>query len=292
MSPWLLPVLVSALTLGVYDICKKHAVNDNSVMPVLFYSSSAGAAAFSLWLLWRGSFAAAFLAPPRELGFLLLKSLLVGSSWVLIYYALRELPITLASPLRSTSPLWTFLGGVVFFHERLMPLQILAAAVIFAGYWFFSICGRLEGFSLRSRGMLLIFAGTLLGSVCALYDKYLLNTRRLPRDQVQLYFMLGLVVLLGGAYLIRSLCFGGKHPFHWRWSIPAVGLLVVLADNVYFYAVSLPDTPISLVSLLRRMSCIVSFAFGAVVFGERHLKRKAVALALFLAGIAILALRR
>ena len=292
MVPWLLPVLASATALGFYDICKKHAVRDNSVMPVLFWSSAIGALALSAYLALRGEFASAFRAPLSEVGLLMLKSLMVGASWVCVYYAMRELPITLASPLRSTSPLWTFFGGVLIFHERLSAPQLLAAAIIFAGYAVFSLCGKMEGFALRSRGMVLIAAGTLLGSCCALYDKYLLNIRGIPRDRVQLHFMLGLVLMLGAAYLIRTLCFGGRHVFEWRWSIPAIGLILIFADNVYFYALGLPDTPISLVSLLRRMSCVVSFGVGALCFGERRLWRKALAMALFLVGIALLGLFR
>ena len=292
MAPWLLPVLASALALGFYDICKKHAVRDNAVMPVLFYSSCAGAAGFALWLAATGRLGAAVHVSPAGLGLLLLKSLLVGSSWVCVYYAMRELPITLASPLRSTSPLWTFFGGVLIFHERLTLVQVLAAAVIFTGYVLFSRCGRLEGFSLRSRGMALMIAGTLLGAGCALYDKYLLNVLRLPREQVQLCFMSGLVVLLGAAYLVRTRCFGHRHRFEWRWSIPAIGGLLIVADALYFHALGAPEAPISLVSLLRRMSCVVSFGLGAVFFRERRLGGKSLALALFILGILLLALAR
>lgn len=292
MVPWLVPVLASAAALGFYDICKKHAVRDNSVMPVLFHSSTIGALALVLYLALRGTLAETLRATPAEAGLLMLKSLMVGSSWVCVYYAMRELPITLASPMRSTSPLWTFFGGVLLFREQLAPMQLLAAAVIFAGYFLFSRCGKLEGFTLRSRGMVLIIAGTLLGACCALYDKYLLNVLKLPRDRVQLYFMLGLVLMLGAAYLIRARCFGGRHAFEWRWSIPAIGLLLIFADNVYFHALGLPGTPISLVSLLRRMSCVVSFGVGALLFGERRLGGKTAALVLFLVGIALLALSR
>ncbi len=288
----LLPVLASALALGFYDICKKHALRDNSVMPVLFMSTVAGAVGFAAYLALAGKFADAAAATPQELGLTIVKVLLVGGSWVTSYYAIRELPITLASPIRSTAPLWTFLGGVLIFGERLTPLQILAAAVIFAGYAVFSACGKLEGFPLRSRGMVLIVTGTLLGAASALYDKYLMNTLHLPPHRVQFCFMTALAALLGVSWLIRRFCFGNRHPFVWRWTIPAIGLLLVLADALYFHAVSMPGTQISLVSMLRRMSCVVSFGFGALIFGERNLERKLAALALFLLGVVLLSLRR
>ena len=289
---WMPPVLASALALGFYDICKKHALRDNSVMPVLFFSTCAGTVGFVAYLILAGKFAEAVGAAPAELGLTSLKVLLVGGSWIASYYAIRELPITLASPIRSTAPLWTFLGGVLIFGERLTPTQILAAAVIFAGYAVFSVCGRLEGFPLRSRGMLLIIVGTLLGAASALYDKYLMNTLHMSAYRVQFCFMVGLTALLGVSWLIRRFCFGHRHPFVWKWTIPAIGLLLVLADALYFHAVSMPGTQISLVSMLRRMSCVVSFGFGALCFGEKNLKRKFAALALFLAGVMLLSLRR
>ena len=289
---WLLPVLASALALGFYDICKKHALRDNSVMPVLFLSTCFGTVGFVAYLALAGKLADAVAVTPPELGLTSFKVLLVGGSWVASYYAIRELPITLSSPIRSTAPLWTFLGGVAIFHERLTLTQLLAAAVIFAGYAVFSVCGKLEGFPLRSRGMVLMIAGTLLGAASALYDKYLMNVLKLSAHRVQFCFMTGLAVLLGVSWLIRRFCFGHNHPFVWKWTIPAIGLLLVLADALYFHAVSMPGTQISLVSMLRRMSCVVSFGLGALLFGEKNLKRKLAALALFLAGVILLSLRR
>ena len=289
---WLLPVLVSALALGFYDVCKKHALRDNSVMPVLFLSTCAGTLGFIAYLALMGKLADAVAVTPKELGLISLKVLLVGGSWVSAYYAIRELPITLSSPIRSTAPLWTFLGGVLIFGERLTWTQLLAAAVIFAGYAVFSVCGKLEGFPLRSRGMVLMIVGTLLGAASALYDKYLMNISKLPTHRVQFHFMTGLAVLFGLTCLIRRFCFGRDHRFVWKWTIPAIGLLVVLADAVFFYALSMPDAQISLMSMLRRMSCVVSFGFGAFLFGEKNLKRKLVALVLFLIGVLLLSARR
>ena len=54
----------------------------------------------------------------------------------------------------------------------------------------------------------------------------------------------------------------------------------------------MPDAQISLMSMLRRMSCVVSFGFGAFLFGERNIKRKLLALVLFLIGVLLLSIRR
>ena len=290
LHEWFLPTFISAIGLGFYDICKKHAVKDNSVMPVLFFATLSGSAFFVLAQLCGGDLAV-LSATPFELGMVMLKAALVAASWVCVYYAMRELPISLAAPIRATSPLWTLAGGVLIYREIPSWLQAVGVVVILTGYILFTFLGKSEGFPWRSKGMQLIIAGTLLGAGSALYDKYLLNVQKLSPERMQFYFSLYLVLILGAAWGIREL-FGHKHPFVWRWSIPATGILLILADFCYFHALSTADAPISMISLLRRCSCIVTFFLGAKLFHDVNIKRKAAALLLLILGAALLALAK
>ena len=79
-------------------------------------------------------------------------------------------------------------------------------------------------------------------------------------------------------------------PFSWRWSIPAVGILLALADWLYFRGLAIPDVPISVGSLMRRFSVVITFLLGAKFFHETNLRRKGLALAAIVAGIALMAL--
>ena len=288
---WFLPIVVSALALGVYDLCKKHAVRDNSVMPVLFFATLCGSVLFLTGTWLEGTAATGAACTARQWWQIFLKSVIVASSWTCAYYALRELPVSIAAPVRATSPLWTFLGGLSLFHEVPTIWQALAMLTIFSGYWWFSVLGRLEGFSWRRhRGLHLMLAATLIGAGSALYDKYLLVTLAIPRQTVQFWFSVDLVLILGGVWLARRF-FGRPRPFYWRWSIPATGALLIVADYAYFYAVSQPDVHIAVLSLIRRCSCLVTFIAGVYVFHEKkNITRKAAALALILAGVVALAL--
>ena len=290
---WFLPIIGSALGLGFYDVCKKHAVRGNSVMPVLFFATLTGSLTFVAGILLFGDFRSAISCSPRVWSLLLLKSLLGGASWTCVYYAMRDLPISLAAPIRASSPLWTFLGGLILFQEIPDFRQAFGMILIFGGYYFFSVLGRMEGFSFRrSRSIHLILLGTLLGAASALYDKYLLNTVRIPRDTVQLWFSIDLVFILGAAYLIRRFALKSVYRFEWRWTIPATGILLILADFLYFYAVSIPDIHISILSLVRRCNCVVAFGFGCWLFHDANVKRKAVALLFILLGVAVLGLMK
>lgn len=288
-NAWLFPILFSAITLGVYDICKKSSVKDNSVMPVLFFATLSGTIFFLAATYLTGNAAAAIHCTASEYMLTLLKSGIVGASWVCVFYAMRELPITLASPIRATSPLWTALGGLLIYNEIPRPIQAIGMGVIFAGYILFNFIGKSEGFNWKSKGIVLIVAGTLLGALSALFDKYLLNVIKIDRQILQFYFSVNLVLVLGAAWALRR-CFGKCAGFHWKWSIPLTGILLIMADYAYFYALSVDNAPISMVSLVRRCSCVVTFAVGAKLFKDSRLKTKAAALALLLLGVALIAI--
>jgi transporter family protein len=295
MSWWILAAL-SAACLGLYDVSKKAALSDNAVLPVLFGSSIAGAAVVLpvLLLSWAEPALLGALALPaltgRAHGLIVLKAALVTASWVLSFFAMKHLPISLVAPIRASAPLYTLLGAVVLFAERPSPRQWVGIGVILLAYWAFAVIGRGEGFAFSSnRWIIMAFAGTLLGAASALYDKYLLRAARLPPTAMQVWFTLynaalqGLVVLLAWAPRRRR-----TTPFRWRLWIPAVGVLLIVSDNLYFHALASDGALVSVVSIIRRTNVVVSFAVGSLVFHDRFVRRKALALAGVLAGLWML----
>ena len=292
---FLIPTLASSLLLGFYDICKKRAVLDNPVAPTLFFSNLCGSIFFVAVLFFSGRIYAAAQCTMLEWWLLFAKAALVGSSWACVYYAMRELPISIASPVRASAPLWVFILGLCVYGEIPTLLQALAMLSIFAGYLIFALAGKLENINFtRHKGIHALALGTLLGAFSAIYDKYLLNTLHIAPNVVQFYFAVNLVIVLGANYLICSTLkkTPGSKKFRWHWSVAATGILLIAADFCYFYAVSLPDVHISIISLVRRSNCIVSFALGALIFREKQLKKKFAALLLILLGVALLALKR
>ena len=163
-------------------------------------------------------------------------------------------------------------------------------ALMLIGCLLFTLIGSRENFSWHSKGMICTMTGTLLGSASALYDKFLLGVKGFDPVTVQFHFSWMLVVILGAALLVRRFGNGERPAFYWRWSIAATGILLIIADALYFYALSLPEAQISILSLLRRTSVVVAFALGGGIFREKLLLPKGAVLLLILAGAAILTL--
>lgn len=292
LLPFVVPTLLSALTLGGYDIAKKQSLAGNAVLTVLFSTTACGTIFFILLLAGRGELAMAWNCSAKEYALIWIKSAIVTASWACEFYALRELPLSLYSPIRASAPLWTLLGGILLFAELPTVQQGFGMALVLIGYVGFFCFGKQEGFAPTGRAMVLATIGTLLGAGSALFDKVVLNLVQIPPDRVQLYFGLDCFILMGAMALFAKFAKNGGTKFRWRWSIPLAGILIIGADYFYFRAVSLPEAQISLISLLRRTSCLVPFVFGATFGHEVHIKRKSLALVFILGGAALIALAR
>lgn len=295
---WLVLAVSSAILLGLYDVAKKSALDANAVLPVLFACTLAGLAfVLPVPILSALSPRAAralgvWMDPLSGTGHLLVmaKAVIVTVSWVLTFFALKHLPISLAAPIRASAPLFTLLGAILLFGERPSPAQWFGIATILAAYWAFSVIGRMEGIQFeKNRWVWMLFAGTIVGAVSALYDKQLMQRAALPAMTMQVWFTVYSAVLQGVTVLVAWR--PTRHrttPFEFRGSILWVGVLLLVSDGLYFRALARPDALISVVSVLRRTNVVVSFAIGSLAFGERFRGRKAVALLGVLAGLGFL----
>lgn len=149
---WMLLGLASALFLGFYDICKKGALKDNAVLPVLFWATFCGSlttlpflliSRFLPDLLQSSDFFVHQLPLTTNL-LILLKSVIVGSSWICAYYSLKHLPISIVAPIRSSSPFWALIGAIIIYGENPSYMQFFGIAVVLVSFYAFSLVGKLE----------------------------------------------------------------------------------------------------------------------------------------------------
>ena len=297
---WIWLGLVSMVFLGVYDLFKKHALNHNAVLPTLLISNSASVL-IVLPILLISTFVpewlegTVFYAAPMPLqwhGYLIIKSLIVGTSWTCAYFALKHLPISIVSPIRASAPVWTLVGAIFIFHEQPSPLQWAGMGLIFVSYFIFSLLMREEGIHFhRSKWVGLIFLATLIGTCSTLFDKWLIQGAGMKPAQVLVWYFLYLSVFFT---TINALFWWPNRskttPFQWRWSIPLIGTFLVVADFVYFVAVADPEALIVILSVLRRCSVLISFFVGAFLFKEVNKRKKSWVLVGIMIGVLLILL--
>src|SRR6202142_1872143 len=241
---WIAASLVSALFLGVYELCTKHAVRDNAVVPVLFFSTLSGAAVWIgllvVQLVHPGTLPPSLVADPITLVQhlkLVLKSAIVAASWVFTYFALKHLPLSLGSPIRATSPLWTLFGALLILGERPTWLETVGVLTTLASFVGLSFAGRLEGVHFhRNQWVWFLVAGTLLGAVSSLYDKYLLGRAHFSVPTVQAWFSVYLVGLFTPFAIGWKRSWWSPNESPLRWGIPCIAFSLLVADYIYFSA--------------------------------------------------------
>ena len=292
---WIVATFISALFLGIYDLCTKHAVRANAVTPVLFFSTLTGASVWFVLLAVEAihpgtlphSLVTDSLTGKQHLQ-LLLKSGIVAASWVGTYFAMKHLPLSLGAPIRATSPLFTLFGAILILGERPTWLETVGILTTLGSFVGLSFAGAREGVHFhRNKWVGFLIVGTLFGAVSSLYDKYLLATLNFSVPTVQCWFQIYLLVFFAPFALGWKLRLWPRNEFRWRWSIPFIALALLVADYAYFWALRNPDALVSVVMSLRRASVLVAFGGGLLFFGELNGWRKLPAVIGILIGVVL-----
>ena len=300
---WLAFAFLSAALLGFYDVFKKQSLKNNAVVPVLFLNTLFCSLIFLPFIVLSASGSSLvdgslFYVPMvgwEAHKYIVLKSCIVLSSWLLGYFGIKHLPITLVGPINATRPVMVLVGAMLVFGERLNLYQWIGVLLAIVSVFLLSRSGKKEGIDFKhNRWVFAIVGAAILGAISGLYDKYLMAPVSeggigLDRMVVQSWYNIYQCLMMGTMLLL--LWYPKRKnttSFHWHWAIVFISIFLSAADFVYFYALSLEDAMISIVSMIRRGSVIVSFLFGAMVFREKNLKSKAFDLLLILIGMVFL----
>lgn len=310
---WVVYALVSASLLGLYDVFKKKSLQGNAVIPVLLVNTVICTLFFLPSIV--GSLTG-MISPDSSLyipdggrhehKLVIIKAFVVLSSWICGYFAIKKLPLTIVGPVNATRPVMTLVGAMLIFGERLNLLQWAGVCMAIFSFWMLSRSGKKEGIDFKSNvWVLLLVAAAVLGACSGLYDKYLMASSGAGLDRlfVQGWYNLYQAVIMGIIMLLvwlperkraldRAVPGTGPDyvPFVWKWTIPFISLALTAADLAYLYALTMPGAMISVVSMIRRSSVLVSFIFGAVVFHEKNLRSKALDLVFVLLSLILLLL--
>lgn len=305
---WLLLAFVSAALLGFYDTSKKAALKDNAVLPVLLLNTLFSTIIFSPFLLeniigsnWFDGTAFCTDAYQEGISYshgthpmlkvhlaIILKAVIVLSSWIAGYFGLKHLPITIVGPINATRPVLVLLGAMLIFGERLNWCQWTGVLLAMLSIFLMSRSSKKEEIDFRNnRWILCVAVATIMGAVSGLYDKHIM--KEFQPMFVQSWFNLYQLIIM--SVICAFIWYPSRHettPFRWSWAIPLISVFITTADFAYFNSLSDPESMISVVSLVRRGSVLISFACGVLIFKERNLKAKVMDLALILIGMVFI----
>ena len=306
---WTVLAFISALCLGFYDVSKKIALKENAVIDVLTMSVCVSAVLLAVPLVLSSvapetMTGTHFYVPRMDLqahGLTLLKSVIVLSSWVFGYISLKHLPISVVSPAQATRPMWTLLGALLLFNERLNTWQwvgILLAIGTILAFSFRQLPKNTEHRAQNTDKYYIALAlAILLGACSGLYDKYLM--RQYDHNAVQVYYTIyqaGMMLMVWVAFRSQhsypkgTIISAVRRPIVKKGVICLISLFLVISDNVYMLALRDPDSLIAVVSTIRRGGAVIGFAYGLIWLKEKDPVHKILCMIGIGAGLICLAL--
>ena len=278
---WLWMALGSALFLGLYDVAKKQSLKKNSEMMILLVTTFL-TTLFMIPFFSKGSL--------TDHLYLILKAVLVAGAWIFGLYGIKLLPITTASTIKASRPMFVVLFSILIFGERLNAYQWIGVVLVLLSMLLLSFSSKKEGIHFhRNTGVLYMALAVLCGVGSALLDKVILGW--MEPLFVQSWCNLYITIVM--AIVTFVMWFRDKESFQglkWDWLLLVISVFITISDFMYFSAVHAEGALLAVVSLLRRCNVIVTFVCGAILFKEKNLKAKSLDLAILLVGMVFLVL--
>lgn len=299
---WVLLAVFSAILLGTYDVAKKQALRKNGTFAVLLVATALSTLFVSPFLR---------IGPAQDHLKLALKAILVTASWVSGMEGLKRLPLTTVSTIKGSRPVFVVLFSIILFGERLNWMQWLGIAIVLGALYMLGFTSRRDASAqVRKTGFIWMGISVLTGVASALYDKYIM--KGMEPMFVQSWTNLFITLILALCVLVKRLAVSGRagrassdrlrprsrewegalparsDKFRWDWTLVLVAVLITGADALYFFALKQPDALLSIISVVRRASVLVTFVLGAIIFHEGNIRAKGLNMLLMAAGVVLL----
>jgi len=298
---WISAAFFAAALYGFYDSFKKLSLRDNAVLPVLFLNTLISSLLLLPWLLMSkaGALDGTLLYVAgggwQVHKYILVKSLIVLSSWASGYYAMKNLPLSIVGPVNATRPVMVLIGGMLLFGERLNIYQWIGVLFAAVSFYLLGKGGKKEGIDFtHDKWVFLLILSAVIGACSGLYDRFLMapveqGGADLDRMTVLVWYNIYQCFIMLAVLLFVWMPQRSKDtPFKWRASIPMISLFLVTADFVYMFTLEQPDAMVGVVSMIKRSSVVISFLFAALFLKEKNLRSKTVDLLLVLIGMVFL----
>ncbi|MBR1470220.1 MAG: DMT family transporter [Lachnospiraceae bacterium] len=302
---WIILTLFYGIVKGAREIVKKKSFEKSTLMEVLFFYTLIG---FLMLLPDIGNVSG---LTPELYGLVALKSFIIFVAWLCGFKAVKEIPVSVYGVLDLSRVLFSTLLGIFVLHETMRGNQVLGLFLVAAGLvalrfeknW----RKRREAKKASAAGLpvsadeqtpeqvekeksnpvlftAMAFLSALLNAMSGTMDKIL--TKEVTSAQLQFWYMLFLLLMYAAYILVTRTKLDLKRAVknEWIWVLSA---LFIVADRALFVANGIPDSRVTVMTLLKQSGCIVTIVAGKLVFKEKGIGYKLCCAAVIIAGIMV-----
>lgn len=275
---WILLILVYSLLKGARDPMKKAALKKNSSGEILFFYTLIG---FIMTIPFSKG---VFDVKPIFIFASFLKALIVCTAWLLTLVVLKKIPVGLYGIIELSRLIFSMTGGMVFFGESLTFPKIIGCTLVILGLLLVNLKKDHSGKRTSIGVILLSLTSAMLNATSGVGDKFL--TKYISSSQLQFWFML-FTVILYGIYIIATKESISLKTLKTNYWIPLMSLSLIIGDRALFEANANPASEITIMTIVKQSSVIVTVLSGWIFFKEKGLLYKLLCTGIVLAGILI-----
>lgn len=282
---WMFLTLLYGLIKGAREIFKKKALEKNTVTEVLLIYT------FLSLIIATPQLPHAMGLTGRQYFWVAVKAFVIFVAWIAGFKAIKQLPVSLIGVLDLSRVLFASLLGVFVLGETItlnkgVGLLLVSAGLLFLKFNPFKKKEALQPeMSVQNTTffVFLAFLSCILNAVSGLLDKILM--KEMNSSQLQFWYTLFMVVFYGIYALITR---AKISPSVWKnpWIyLLAAGLIAM--DKVLFIANGMPESQVTIMTLIKQSSVIVAILAGKFVFKEKDILHKLICALIVVAGIIV-----
>lgn len=280
MRPWIIFILLYGILKGAREPIKKGVLKDVGVLTALFVYTFVG------FLMSAPTAEGVFSVTPFAFCLVVIKSLVIFVAWILAFLAIKKVPVSVYGICDMSRVIFSTLLGVFFLNESLTVKGIVSLILVVCGLYFANTKQSAENENYQMKYIWLILAECFLNAVSGTMDKYIMSTGEITSSALQFWFMLLLSVFYLGYILIKREKLELKKAFTNPW-LYVLSFSLVLGDRLLFIANADPESQVTVMTLIKQSSAIVTVILGRVIYKEKNILRKLVCAGIILAGIVL-----
>lgn len=280
MKLWIIFILLYGILKGAREPIKKGVLRDVGVLSALFVYTFVG------FLMSAPTAEGVFSVTPFAFLLVVIKSLVIFVAWILAFFAIKKVPVSVYGICDMSRVIFSTLLGVFFLGETLTAKGIVSLILVAGGLYFANSKKSAENENYQMKYIWIILAECLLNSVSGTMDKYIMSTGEITSSALQFWFMLLLSAFYLGYILIKREKLELKKAFTNPW-LYVLSFSLILGDRLLFIANADPESQVTVMTLIKQSSAIVTVILGKLIYKEKNILRKLVCASVILSGIAL-----
>lgn len=280
MEIWIVLVILYGILKGSREPIKKGILKKCNVLSTLFVYTAIG-----FFMSIPGTKDVLDITP-GVFALILLKSSSIVVAWTLSFIAIKKVPVSVYGVTDMSRVIFSTLMGVIFLHESLTVKGIISLILVVTGLYF---ANRKESSGAEEYSMKYIWILILscaLNGVSGTLDKYIMSLGVISSGVLQFWFMLTLSILYFLYIMIKREKLEIKKCLKNPW-IYVLSLSLVFGDRLLFMANSDPASKVTVMTLIKQSSAVVTILLGKFIYHEKHILKKILCASVIIMGIMI-----